>query len=145
LRITEQAMKTEQTTEHLEQACKLLRQFVCLDQLPQLPDRKATQNALQLVAAHSDYQIFGVCADNLQQGAIALTSYLRALNYKHELPDFPAIEGAIYLKYNPLRQRCHADQYSGPHRGVLVSCQSAYDTDINETFGHLPLDLFNSV
>ncbi|HIK15149.1 MAG TPA: DUF1824 family protein [Leptolyngbyaceae cyanobacterium M33_DOE_097] len=138
-------MKTEQTTETLEQACTLLRQFVCLNQLPQLPDLAATRRALQLVAAHSDYQIFGVCADDLQQGAIALTSYLRALNYKHALPDFPPIEGAIYLKYNPLKQRCHADQYSGPHRGVLVSCQSVDDTDVNETFGHLPLDLFDRV
>jgi len=138
-------MKTEQTTETLEQACKLLRQFVCLNQLPQFPDREATRRAVQLVAAHSDYQIFGVCADNLQQGAIALASYLQALNYKHELPDFPLIEGAIYLKYNPLKQRCHADQYNGPHRGVLVSCQSADEADVNETFGHLPLNLFDGV
>ncbi|HEY9658957.1 MAG TPA: DUF1824 family protein [Allocoleopsis sp.] len=45
------------------------------------------------------------------------------------------------MKFNPNASSCYADSYTGEHRGVLVSCQSA-DDGINEMYGHLPLDLF---
>ncbi len=128
-----------QPTE-LQAAQALLRQFLCVDSQP-LPAPDQIRQALQQVVQHSDYQILGVCADDWEQGAIALISYLRALGYEDQ-PDIAPIEGAVYIKYNPKKQRCHTDRYTGHHRGVLVSCQSAYDGDVNETFGHLPLDLF---
>jgi hypothetical protein len=99
------------------------------------------RESLLLVANHSDYQIFGVCADTAVEAAATLRAYLSALSYE-EMPEISAIEGPVYVKFNPKTGRCHTDPYSSVHRGVLVSCQSAYDGDVNETFGHLPLNLF---
>ena len=123
-----------------------LRQFTCIGNEPKAISFNAAevQAALLLLASHSDYQLFGICADTLTQGAEALQTYLQALGYE-EIPTVDptaAPEGAIYIKFNPRTGKCHVDRYVGNHRGVLVSCQSAYDGDINETFGHLPLDLF---
>jgi hypothetical protein len=132
----------------LDAALAALRQLVSLEQVPPVPmsnpPTSATlRSALALVREHSDYQIFGICADSIAQGQQALTRYLAALGYG-DAPAIPAAEGAVYIKYNPKLKRCHADGYQGHHRGVLVSCQSADDDDINETFGHLPLDLFDA-
>jgi Domain of unknown function (DUF1824) len=132
----------------LDAALAALRQLVSLEQVPPVPmsnppSTATLRSALALVREHSDYQILGICADSLAQGQQALASYLAALGYG-DAPAVPAAEGAVYIKYNPKLQRCHSDGYTGSHRGVLVSCQSAYDGDINETFGHLPLDLFDA-
>lgn len=133
----------DSATLTLEEAQLLLRQFTCLDRLPPeaIPERSLVRQALLLVANHSDYQIFGICADSIEQATIALQRYMTGLGYE-ESPAVPASEGIVYLKYNPKTGRCLTDTYVGTHRGVLVSCQSAYDGDVNETFGHLPFDLF---
>ncbi|WP_431658828.1 DUF1824 family protein [Pantanalinema rosaneae] len=127
----------------LAEAQSVLRRFTCLDRLApeMIPDRALTRQALLLVAHHSDYQIFGICADSVEQATTALHRYLAGLGYE-ESPTVPPLAGIVYVKYNPKTGRCHTDAYIGQHRGVLVSCQSAYDGDVNETFGHLPLDLF---
>ncbi len=134
----ETAPLTRQTAE------TLLRQFICIDSIPadQMPAPTAIQQALLLLRDQSDYQLLGVCAASAEQAIAALHAYLAAFG----LPDRPlpaeAIAGAVYLKYNPKTGLCYLKPYTGDHRGVLVSCQSAYDGDVNETFGHLPLDLF---
>jgi hypothetical protein len=92
---------------------------------------------------HSDYQILGVCADTAEQAIAALHTYLQAFGLT-DLPVPAAIAGVVYLKYNPKTGLCYLKPYEGEHRGVLVSCQSAYDGDVNETFGHFPLDLFDN-
>ncbi len=128
----------------VQEAQELLRQFICLDREPSTPklDYATVRDALLLVVDRSDFQIFGICADNAIQGQQALHSYLTALN-RDERPDIVSTTNdAVYIKYNPKTGRCHAEPYTGNHRGVLVSCQSAEDDDINETFGHLPIDLF---
>jgi Domain of unknown function (DUF1824) len=138
-------------------ACQLLRQFTCVpsaspDGMPTPPavDPALVRQAVLVVADHSDYQILGICADGVAAAEAALTGYGRSLGYdlspllplaQHN-PAAASITGPLYVKYNPKLGRCHVDRYIGEHRGVLVSCQSAYDGDINETFGHLPLDLF---
>jgi Domain of unknown function (DUF1824) len=132
----------------IQAAQQLLRQFMCIDLGASAEglDLETVRAALQLVAQASEYQIFGICADDAAQGQQALHAYLAALGYA----DRPAVAdsenapsaGAIYIKYNPKLGRCHSDNYIGEHRGVLVSCQSAYEHEVNETFGHLPLDLF---
>lgn len=128
----------------LDAAQNVLKQFVCLERSPAsaLPEAPLVRQALLLVAAHSDYQILGICADTIAQATTALKLYLIALGYEAS-PEVPPVEGAVYVKFNPSRDRCHVASYNGTHRGVLVSCQSAYEGDVNETFGHLPLDLFN--
>lgn len=129
----------------LDDAQKMLRQFICIDQVTgeNAPSPALIRQALWLVADRSDYQIFGICADSSEQASHALKHYLEALGYDL-LPMVTAIEGSVYVKFNPKTGRCHTDSYTGSHRGVLVSCQSAYDGDVNETFGPLPLDLFDS-
>ncbi|UBF29252.1 DUF1824 family protein [Kovacikia minuta CCNUW1] len=127
----------------LETAEKILRRFICLDSGldSPIPERSLIQQALLLVANHSDYQIFGICADTISQAETALTAYLNALDYE-DRPEISPLDGPVYVKYNPKKGKSLVEPYTGQHRGILVSCQSAYDGDVNETFGHLPLDLF---
>lgn len=131
---------TAQTS--LPETRQFLMQFDCLHGETISPEqRDRIRQALLTVAQHSDYQIFGVCADSLDQGKAALQQYTNALGYAPEL-NFPPIEGSVYLKFNPKSGLCYADSYTGEHRGVLVSYQSADEDGVNEMFGHLPLDLF---
>lgn len=121
---------------------QVLQQFICVDSAsPQPFDYALIREALLLVASLSDYQILGICADNAEQGLRSLSSYSTALGYE-TLPEIRAISGAVYIKYNPMRERAYMEPYTGVHRGVLVSCQSDYSDGVNDTFGHLPLDLF---
>jgi len=126
-----------------ETAEALLSRFTCLDRDPDaaVPDPQMVRQALLWVAQHSDYQIFGICADTIVQAEAALVNYLVALGYADK-PAISPLNGAVYVKFNPKNGRCHVDTYTGEHRGVLVSCQSVYEDGVNETFGHLPLDLF---
>jgi hypothetical protein len=128
-----------------DEAVKLLRLFTCIDRLTpdKIPDHATIRSALTIVRDHSDYQILGICADDQTQAKATLDSYIQAFGYKF-FPEIPPVEGAIYVKYNPKLRSCHSDAYIGEHRGVLVSCQSSYNDDINELFGHLPLDLFTA-
>lgn len=128
----------------LQAAHELLKQFDCLTDAKTkaaIAPRASIQQALQEVARHSDYQILGICADTFTQGYAALQAYATALGYSLPAPPSP-IEGSIYLKFNPRSGLCYVDSYNGEHRGVLVSCQSAYESGINEMYGHLPLNLF---
>ncbi|MBW4583053.1 MAG: DUF1824 family protein [Tildeniella nuda ZEHNDER 1965/U140] len=128
----------------LDSAQAVLKQFICVERsTAAVPEAALVRQALLLVAAHSDYQILGICADTIAEATAALTAYLLALGYEAK-PDVPTLEGSVYVKFNPKSDRCHVAPYNGTHRGVLVSCQSAYDSDVNETFGHLPLELFSS-
>jgi hypothetical protein len=128
----------------LEGALQLLRQFTCLDLLSQEPQPEAlsVRQALRLVREHSDYQIFGICADSADAAIAVLHTYLQELDYPEKPVPGNQVDGPVYLKYNPRSQLCYLDGYTGHHRGVLLSCQSAYDGDVNEIFGHLPLGLW---
>ena len=137
---------TDSTSAAILAAQHLLRQFMSIDGATARGlEPEAVRAAVAIVAQASEYQILGVCADNAAQGFAALNSYLAALGYAEQpaMSDITAANSAIYIKYNPKRDRCYTDRYTGAHRGVLVSCQSAYEHEVNETFGHLPLDLFS--
>lgn len=139
-------MSSQASTDLTSQkAQELLRQFICLDREPSSPDLEyaLVREALLLAVDRSDFQIFGICADNASQGQQALHSYLTALNRDERPAVVATTDDAVYIKYNPKTGLCRAEPYTGNHRGVLISCQSAYDDDINETFGHLPIDLFD--
>ncbi|HEY9647042.1 MAG TPA: DUF1824 family protein [Chroococcidiopsis sp.] len=132
----------------LSDATALLKPFDCpsaaegtsAPPLPPAYDREAVRQALLTVAQHSDYQILGICADTIAQGLAALQSYATLLGYTPSM-DIAPMEGPVYIKFNPKSGLCYVDSYNGHHRGVLVSCQSAYDSGLNAMFGHLPLDL----
>lgn len=138
------SMTSNSTALTLEAAQKLLRQFTCLDLLSQepRPDSVCVREALLLVREHSDYQIFGICAETADQAISALHAYLQALDYPEKPVPSVSVDGPVYLKFNPKSQLCYLNSYPGHHRGVLVACQSAYEGDVNEMFGHLPLDLW---
>lgn len=137
-------MTSNSTALTVEAAQTLLRQFTCLDLLSQepQPDPAAVREALLLVRDHSDYQIFGICAETAAQAIATLHSYLQALDYQEKPIPPMSVDGPVYLKFNPKTQLCYLNSYSGHHRGILISCQSAYEGDVNEMFGHLPLDLW---
>lgn len=144
--ICRKPMTANSTLPPLEQALTTLRKFICIERIPpdQVPDSATIQQALRQVREHSDYQIFGICADTTVAAIAALHTYLAALDYAERPSPNTTLEGPVYLKFNPKTGLCHLDTYIGNHRGVLVACQSAYDGDVNETFGHLPLDLFEA-
>ncbi|MFM7423813.1 MAG: DUF1824 family protein [Elainella sp.] len=126
----------------IAQACALLRQVNCLSSAsPQPETYPALRHALQLVIQASDQQLLGICADSLSQGQRALAAYAAILSHAPSLES--DLEGPVYIKFNPMTGLCYANPYSGDHRGVLVSCQSADPEDVNEMFGHLPLDLLD--
>ncbi|NJL36942.1 MAG: DUF1824 family protein [Leptolyngbyaceae cyanobacterium SM1_4_3] len=124
------------------EAHQILKPFDCLKRdEAQSAEKSRVREALLTVVQLSDYQILGICADTLAEGRQALEAYSAVLGYKPELKQ-GAIAGAVYIKFNPKSGLCYAESYTGEHRGVLVSCQSAYESGVNEMYGHLPLDLF---
>lgn len=137
-------MSTQNLTNLTVQAAQeFLKPFNCLEgkAVNSESERKLIRQALVLLTKHSDYQIFGVCADTTTQGLTALKNYAEALGYKPNF-DITPIDGPVYIKHNPNTGLFYLDSYTGIHRGVLVSYQSSDDEGINEMYGHLPLDLF---
>lgn len=141
---------TSPTAMTVEAAHQLLKQFDCLTPGASLShlSKQSIQDALVCVVRYSDYQILGICADSWAEGQATLQSYATALGYTlpsdtkpGESPHVP--DGAVYIKFNPKANILYIDSYSGDHRGVLVSCQSAYGDRINDMYGHLPLTLFD--
>jgi hypothetical protein len=134
---------------NLKEAHMLLKQVDCLNSeafdavFETSSSRARLRQALLQVVSQSDYQMLGICANSLPEGQRALETYAEALGYTPNLKCSP-IQGAVYIKFNPKSALCYADSYIGDHRGVLVSCQSADETGINEMYGHLPLDLFEA-
>lgn len=131
------------------QAIALLHRFTVLEKNPNeksdraLPNRDEIYNALSVVLAASEYQMLGICAPDFATGMDALTDYLAALGYD-TIPEIAEQPGPCYIKYNGKTQSGYAAPYEDGYRGVLIACQSSYDGDVNETFGHFPLDLFRS-
>lgn len=124
-------------------AQKLLKPFNCLDpkSINSESEKALIRQALLLLTEHSDYQILGICAATTAQGLLALTTYATAFGYQPNC-NLATVDGAIYLKFNPNTGLCYLDSYTGVYRGVLVSFQSSEEGDINDMYGHFPLDLF---
>lgn len=132
----------------LAQAQTTLRAFTCVNEPTSeptpSPNLALVREALLQVTRHSDYQLLGVCADTFEKGIIALQSYLKALGYPSEI-NLNGMPGSVYIKFNGKVGSCYLDSYTGIYRGVLVSCQSQLPEGVNETYGHLPLSLFEDV
>ena len=146
--------KTSGSSPEVRAAIELLQQFTIINaaregstltssikNLPAELSRESIYEALTLVLNGSEYQLIGVCAENYAEGTLALRQYLAAFGYEVE-PIVADPRQSIYIKYNSKTQGCYSKPYDGDHRGVIISCQSSYDDEVNETFGHLPLDLF---
>lgn len=146
--------KISGSTPEVRAAIDLLHQFTVIDtamgastlassveKLPAELSQESIYEALTLVLDGSEYQLIGICAENYAEGTLALQQYLAAFGYE-TTPTFSDPGQPIYIKYNSKTEACYSKPYDGDHRGVIVSCQSSYDEEVNETFGHLPLDLF---
>lgn len=97
--------------------------------------------ALLALAEVADYQMFGILAETCEQAITTLQAYTQSFGY--DMPtSWQPVEGPTYLKFNPNLGSCYTDSYTGEHRGVLISYQSAVDETMNQTYGHFPLDLF---
>jgi hypothetical protein len=85
----------------------------------------------------------GICADDFQQGFVALTSYLKAFGYQSNLEkeNVSISSEPVYLKFSTQKMSYYSKKYTGEYRGVLVSIQSEDDL-IAGTYGHFPLNLF---
>ncbi len=107
----------------------------------ELPTPAETRAALLTLLPAIDRIMLGICAESWAEGILALQQYSHALNLPELLPT-PELAGVIYIKYNPTLSNCYASVYQGLDRGVLIAAQSDDLTQLNEMFGHLPLDLF---
>ena len=138
-------MSTQNSTLTVQEAQALLKPFNCLEgkTVNSESEKASLRQALLLLCKFSDYQILGICADTAAQGLSTLKKYSEALGYQPNL-DLPSVDGPVYLKFNPKTGLCYVESYIGVHRGVLVSYQSAYEGRVNEMYGHLPLDLFDT-
>ena len=128
---------------NLAETIQFLNQYDCLKDKTALGASEKSQiiEALKQVQVKSDYQLFGILADNYEQAIAALKDYATA--FGHPVPTSPEkLDGPIYLKYNPGTKLCYCDTYKGEHRGVLVSFQSDFEDGVNEMFGHFPVDLY---
>jgi hypothetical protein len=93
----------------------------------------------------SEYQTLGICADTLAEAQAALKSYVAALSQPIEVT-LPEQSGAVFLKFNTLKNAWYLDSYSGSSRGVLVTYHTSdFELDdVNGTYGPFPLDLFEA-
>ena len=130
-----------------EKAIKILETYCCLQhkKIESEEERQELCQALTLVTGLSEYENFGICADNAQEGLNSLKSYLKALGYTANLPDFtdPENTDPVYIKFSSKAMSYYVDYYPGDYRGVLISCYSEDRKNICGTYGHFPLNLFN--
>lgn len=140
-------MSNHQTTNlTISAARKILQSYSCLQvKVPQsVAEKQQLKEALLLIVSLSESENLGICADNSIQGLRALSCYLSALDYQHDLDSSSVtnISEPVYIKFNTQKMSYFTDTYSGDYRGVLVACQSE-DDQVNGTYGYFPLDLFD--
>jgi hypothetical protein len=137
---------SQDSTLSLPEALQLLQLFSCKETKPVESEAEKIQlrHALLLLKDEADHLNLGVCADNSDQGDLALFSYLRGLGYEIpvERDRIPSRADPVYLKFNSQTKSYYAEGYTGEYRGVLISCQSFVNDEVNGTYGYLPLDLF---
>lgn len=130
----------------LSDALQLLASYSCV--VPKVPasetEAEALRQALRLVIGRSDSENLGVCAENSDAGYQSLVNYLEALGYRvpFAIAAIESVERPVYIKFNTAKMTHYLDTYEGNYRGVLISCQSE-EENINGTYGHFPLTLFD--
>lgn len=106
--------------------------------------KQSVREALLWLNDMSEYQTLGICADTLAEAETSLKGYVSALSQPIQV-DLPSDqEGAVFLKFNTLKNAWYLDGYSGDSRGVLVTYHTSEPdlNDVNGTYGPFPLDLF---
>jgi Domain of unknown function (DUF1824) len=130
----------------IPEADQALRKLQDLGAAASTEQRESIRKCLQVLTEAADYHTIGMCADDQTVGLTALHSYAKYFGYNITadlVTALPAINGSVYLKFNPRSNRLYIDTYQGDYRGGLVSFQSDLADGYNGTHGHFPLDLFN--
>ncbi len=105
---------------------------------------QAVRSALLWLNEQSEYQTLGICADSLAEATEALKCYVAALSEPVQV-DIEPQAGAVFLKFNTLKNTWYLNAYSGDSRGVLVTYHTS-ETEldaVNGTYGPFSLDLFD--
>ncbi len=106
--------------------------------------KETVREALLWLNENSEYQTIGICAESLTEAESALKGYVAALSQPIQV-DIPAQAGAVFLKFNTLKNAWYIDGYSGAARGVLVTYHTSEpeEDEVNGTYGPFPLTLFD--
>ena len=92
------------TNTSKETALKLLKEYSCIQIKPaeSETEKENLRQAIKLITSLSEYENIGICADNYQQGFLALSSYLKFLGYEANLnvDSLPKGEDSVYIKFN---------------------------------------------
>lgn len=125
-------------------ADRYLSQYRWGNLTPTESEAQAIRAALNTQAAQASYLTLGVCAQTVAEAIQALNQYLAGLqlDLAVETAALPALNEAVYVKFNTRSHQLQGDRYGGRDRGVLVSTQGDYDHQICATYGYFPLDLF---
>lgn len=128
------------------ESLQLLKKLSCVDAqaVESELEKQQLREALLSIVQLSEYQNLGICADSVDQAVAAASSYLTAFGYPVTIsvPESQSLQGPVYLKYNTKQMSHYVNSYKGEYRGVLVACQDSETEEINGTYGHFPLDLF---
>lgn len=142
-------MSTNLSSEAIASKLKSVRQQLIKISLVHTPadlsaeQKQAVRSSLLWLNEQSEYQTLGICADTVTEAKSALTGYIAALSQPIRV-DIPAQEGAVFLKFNTLKNAWYLDGYSGESRGVLVTFHTSEPEldEVNGTYGPFPSDLF---
>lgn len=140
------ALATEDPTAKLKAVRQQLIAISLVHSPAELSDdqKQSVREALLWLNDMSEYQTLGICADTLAEAETSLKGYVSALSQPIQV-DLPSDqEGAVFLKFNTLKNAWYLDGYSGDSRGVLVTYHTTEPDldDVNGTYGLFPLDLF---
>lgn len=140
------ALTLSSPTEKLKAVRKALIRLSLAQTPTELSDaeKQSVRGALLWLNEVSEYQTLGICADSLASAETALKGYVAALSAPINV-DLPTEQtGAVFLKFNTLKNAWYLDGYSGESRGVLVTYHTTEEEmdDVNGTYGPFPLDLF---
>ncbi|MBE9060613.1 DUF1824 family protein [cf. Phormidesmis sp. LEGE 11477] len=107
------------------------------------PQRQAIRADLLWLNEISEYQTLGICAGTIAAAEAALKGYVAALSQPINV-DLPDQTGAVFLKFNTLKNAWYVDDYIGSARGVLITYHTSEPelAEVNGTYGYFPLDLF---
>lgn len=106
--------------------------------------QQTVRDALLWLNENSEYQTIGICADNLSEAEAALKGYVAALSQPIRV-DIPEQAGAVFLKFNTLKNAWYINGYSGKSRGVLITYHTSEleEDSVNGTYGPFALSLFD--
>ncbi len=143
--LTPEALSAELMSAKLKTVRQALIKISMAETPPPLSveQRQAVCTDLLWLNEISEYQTLGICADTLAAAEAALKSYVAALSQPIQI-DIPDRAGAVYLKFNTLKNAWYLDGYSGKSRGVLITYHASDPEleQVNGTYGPFPLDLF---